>query len=66
MIQAVALMMRTACGVEDEAGGVETAVNRVLEAGCSTEELMLAERVQVGTRQMGERIEKELERIQYE
>ena len=63
MIQAAALMLKMTFGLEDEARAVETAVNRVLEAGYSTKDLMLPGRIQVGTRQMGEMIEKELERI---
>ena len=63
MIQAAALMLKMTFGLEDEARAVETAVNRVLEAGYSTKDLMLPGRIQVGTRQMGELIEKELERI---
>lgn len=63
MIMAAALMLRISFGLDQEAKTVEKAVENVLKAGYSTEDLMLPGRILVGTRQMGERIITEIKRI---
>ena len=56
-------MLKLTFGLKEEAEALNQAVARVLEAGYSTRDLMLPGRTLVGTRQMGELIEKELEKI---
>lgn len=66
MIQAAALMLNLTFGLKDEAEALKAAVVRVLEKGYSTRDLMLPGRILVGTRQVGELIEEELEKIAVE
>lgn len=63
MIQAAALMLKMTFGLREEAEALKEAVARVLKAGYSTKDVMLTGRTLAGTRQMGELIEKELEKI---
>ncbi len=55
-ILSLAMMLRTAFGLSEEADCVETAVWRTLDAGYRTKDMMSFGKTQVGTRQMGEKI----------
>ena len=55
-ILSVAMMLRYSMNLVAEAEAVERAVNRVLEAGYRTYDIMTADRKQVGTREMGKLI----------
>lgn len=55
-ILSAAMMLRYSFDLDEEACSVERAVERVLEAGYRTEDIMSAGKVQVGTKEMGDRI----------
>ena len=55
-ILSAAMMLRYSFGREEEAAAIETAVTKVLEAGCRTGDIMSAGMKLVGTKEMGELI----------
>ncbi|MFC1971877.1 3-isopropylmalate dehydrogenase [Chloroflexota bacterium] len=60
-ILSVAMMLRYALDLDEAAKQVETAIDRVLEAGYRTYDIMDEGKTKVGTKQMGDLIVKEVE-----
>jgi len=56
LILSVAMMLRYSFGLPEEAGAVEKAVDRVLEAGYRTYDIVSEGQTKVGTSEMGDRI----------
>jgi len=56
LILSVAMMLRYSCGLLEEAAAVEKAVDRVLEDGHRTYDVMTEGMTRVGTREMGDRV----------
>jgi len=56
LVLSVAMMLRYSFGLPEEAGAVEKAVDRVLEAGYRTYDIVSEGRTKVGTSEMGNRI----------
>jgi len=60
LILSVAMMLRYSCALPREAAAIEQAVNRVLEQGHRTYDIMAEGQQKVGTREMGDRIAREV------
>jgi 3-isopropylmalate dehydrogenase len=56
LILSMAMMLRYSFGLPQEAEAVERAVNRVLEEGYRTYDIVREGQTKVGTREMGDRI----------
>jgi len=60
-ILSAALLLRYSCGLDTEADAIEQAVNKVLEQGYRTWDIMEQGKTKIGTSEMGDRIAKEAE-----